>query len=34
MMSCGGSRESLGRFAHEIMPAFSDETATFRTVPA
>ena len=27
IMSCGGSRESLRRFAHEIMPAFSDEPA-------
>src|ERR1700730_12454763 len=34
IMSCGGSRESLRRFAHEIMPAFSDEPAKFRTVPA
>jgi alkanesulfonate monooxygenase SsuD/methylene tetrahydromethanopterin reductase-like flavin-dependent oxidoreductase (luciferase family) len=25
IMSCGGSRESLRRFAREIMPAFSDE---------
>ena len=25
ILSCGGSRESLRRFAHEIMPAFSDE---------
>jgi hypothetical protein len=34
IMSCGCSRESLRRFAHEIMPAFSDEPAKFRTVPA
>ena len=34
IMSCGGSRESLRRFAHEIMPAFSAEPAKFRTVPA
>jgi alkanesulfonate monooxygenase SsuD/methylene tetrahydromethanopterin reductase-like flavin-dependent oxidoreductase (luciferase family) len=34
IMSCGGSRESLRRFAHEIMPTFSDEPAKFRTVPA
>ena len=27
IMSCGGSRESLRRFAHEIMPAFADEPA-------
>jgi hypothetical protein len=26
IMSFGGSRESLRRFAHEIMPAFSNET--------
>jgi hypothetical protein len=31
IMSCGGSRESLRRFAHEIMPAFSDEPAKVRT---
>src|SRR6476659_5197098 len=34
IMSCGGSRESLRRFAHEIMPTFSDEPAKFKTVPA
>ena len=34
IMSCGGSRESLRRFAHEIMPAFSDEPAKVRTAPA
>ena len=34
IMSCGSSRESLRRFAHEIMPSFSDEPAKFRTVPA
>jgi alkanesulfonate monooxygenase SsuD/methylene tetrahydromethanopterin reductase-like flavin-dependent oxidoreductase (luciferase family) len=34
IMSCGGSRESLHRFAHEIMPTFSDEPAKFRAVPA
>jgi hypothetical protein len=33
-MSCSSSRESLRRFAHEIMPSFSDEPARFRTVPA
>jgi len=27
IMSCGGSRESLRRFAHEIMPAFADAPA-------
>jgi alkanesulfonate monooxygenase SsuD/methylene tetrahydromethanopterin reductase-like flavin-dependent oxidoreductase (luciferase family) len=27
IMSCSGSRESLRRFAHEIMPAFSDQPA-------
>jgi len=27
IMSCGGSRESLRRFAREIMPAFADEPA-------
>jgi alkanesulfonate monooxygenase SsuD/methylene tetrahydromethanopterin reductase-like flavin-dependent oxidoreductase (luciferase family) len=27
IMSAGGSRESLRRFAHEIMPAFADEPA-------
>jgi len=27
IMSCGGSRESLRRFAREIMPAFSDQPA-------
>jgi alkanesulfonate monooxygenase SsuD/methylene tetrahydromethanopterin reductase-like flavin-dependent oxidoreductase (luciferase family) len=25
IMSCGGSRESLRRFARDIMPAFADE---------
>jgi alkanesulfonate monooxygenase SsuD/methylene tetrahydromethanopterin reductase-like flavin-dependent oxidoreductase (luciferase family) len=34
IMSCGGSRESLRRFAYEIMPAFSGEPAKFKTVPA
>jgi alkanesulfonate monooxygenase SsuD/methylene tetrahydromethanopterin reductase-like flavin-dependent oxidoreductase (luciferase family) len=34
IMSCGGSRESLRRFAHEIMPTFSDEPAKLKTVPA
>jgi len=34
IMSCGGSRESLRRFAHEIMPAFSDEPVKVRTAPA
>jgi alkanesulfonate monooxygenase SsuD/methylene tetrahydromethanopterin reductase-like flavin-dependent oxidoreductase (luciferase family) len=34
IMSCGGSRESLRRFAHEIMPTFPDKPATFKTVPA
>jgi hypothetical protein len=34
IMSYGSSRESLRRFAHEIMPSFSDEPAKFRTVPA
>jgi alkanesulfonate monooxygenase SsuD/methylene tetrahydromethanopterin reductase-like flavin-dependent oxidoreductase (luciferase family) len=34
IMNCGGSRESLRRFAQEIMPIFSDEPAKFRTVPA
>jgi alkanesulfonate monooxygenase SsuD/methylene tetrahydromethanopterin reductase-like flavin-dependent oxidoreductase (luciferase family) len=29
IMSCGGSRESLRRFAHEIMPAFSDEQSYY-----
>jgi alkanesulfonate monooxygenase SsuD/methylene tetrahydromethanopterin reductase-like flavin-dependent oxidoreductase (luciferase family) len=28
IMSCGGSRESLRRFAREIMPAFADAPAT------
>jgi alkanesulfonate monooxygenase SsuD/methylene tetrahydromethanopterin reductase-like flavin-dependent oxidoreductase (luciferase family) len=27
ILSCGGSREALRRFAHEIMPAFSDPVA-------
>jgi alkanesulfonate monooxygenase SsuD/methylene tetrahydromethanopterin reductase-like flavin-dependent oxidoreductase (luciferase family) len=27
IMNCGGSRESLRRFAREIMPAFADERA-------
>ena len=31
IMSCGGSRESLRRFAREIMPAFSDEPLKIRT---
>src|SRR5262245_31043042 len=31
IMNCGGSRESLHRFAHEIMPTFSDEPAKVRT---
>jgi alkanesulfonate monooxygenase SsuD/methylene tetrahydromethanopterin reductase-like flavin-dependent oxidoreductase (luciferase family) len=31
IMSCGGSRESLRRFASEIMPAFSDEPVKIRT---
>ena len=31
IMSCGGSRESLRRFAGEIMPAFSDEPVKIRT---
>ena len=30
-MNYGGSRESLHRFAHEIMPTFSDEPAKVRT---
>jgi hypothetical protein len=30
-MSYGGSRESLRRFAQEIMPAFSDEPVKIRT---
>jgi hypothetical protein len=29
IMNCGGSRESLRRFAREIMPAFSDKPARF-----
>ena len=33
ILSCGGSRESLRRFAHEIMPAFSDEPAKVRANP-
>jgi alkanesulfonate monooxygenase SsuD/methylene tetrahydromethanopterin reductase-like flavin-dependent oxidoreductase (luciferase family) len=33
ILSCGGSRESLRRFAHEIMPAFSDEPAKVRAHP-
>jgi len=32
ILSCG-SRESLRRFAHEIMPAFSDEPAKVRATP-
>jgi len=31
IMNYGGSRESLHRFAHEIMPTFSDEPAKVRT---
>ena len=31
IMSCGGSRESLRRFASEIMPAFFDEPVKIRT---
>ena len=31
IMSCSGSRESLRRFAHEIMPAFSDEPMVHAT---
>jgi alkanesulfonate monooxygenase SsuD/methylene tetrahydromethanopterin reductase-like flavin-dependent oxidoreductase (luciferase family) len=34
IMSCGGSRESLRRFAREIMPAFSDQPAKVGTAPA
>jgi short chain dehydrogenase len=34
IMSFGGSRESLRRFAHEIMPAFSNEPVKVRTAPA
>jgi alkanesulfonate monooxygenase SsuD/methylene tetrahydromethanopterin reductase-like flavin-dependent oxidoreductase (luciferase family) len=34
IMSCSGSRESLRRFAHEIMPTFSGESAKLRTIPA
>ena len=34
IMSFGGSRESLGRFTHEIMPAFSNEPVKVRTAPA
>jgi hypothetical protein len=30
IMSFGGSRESLRRFAHEIMPAFSNEPVKVR----
>ena len=33
ILSCGGSQESLRRFAHEIMPAFSDEPAKVRANP-
>jgi hypothetical protein len=33
IMSYGGSRESLRRFAHEIMPAFSDEPAKVGAAP-
>ena len=33
IMNCGGSRESLRRFAREIMPAFSDEPAKVRAHP-
>jgi hypothetical protein len=28
IMSAGGSRDSLRRFAREIMPAFADEPAS------
>jgi len=31
IMNCSGSRESLRRFAHEIMTAFSDQSAKVRT---
>jgi len=34
IMSCGGSRESLGRFAREIMPAFADAPAKIGTARA
>jgi alkanesulfonate monooxygenase SsuD/methylene tetrahydromethanopterin reductase-like flavin-dependent oxidoreductase (luciferase family) len=34
IMSCGGSPESLRRFAHEIMPAFSHEPVKVRSAPA
>jgi alkanesulfonate monooxygenase SsuD/methylene tetrahydromethanopterin reductase-like flavin-dependent oxidoreductase (luciferase family) len=33
IMSCGGSRESLRRFAREIMPAFADEALSSRKAP-
>jgi alkanesulfonate monooxygenase SsuD/methylene tetrahydromethanopterin reductase-like flavin-dependent oxidoreductase (luciferase family) len=34
IMSCGGSRESLRRFAREIMPAFADKPAKIGTARA
>jgi hypothetical protein len=33
IMSFGGSRESLHRFAHEIMPAFSNEPVKVKNRP-
>jgi alkanesulfonate monooxygenase SsuD/methylene tetrahydromethanopterin reductase-like flavin-dependent oxidoreductase (luciferase family) len=33
IMNCGGSRESLRRFAREIMSAFSDEALSCRKAP-
>jgi alkanesulfonate monooxygenase SsuD/methylene tetrahydromethanopterin reductase-like flavin-dependent oxidoreductase (luciferase family) len=33
VMNCGGSRDSLRRFAREIMPVFSEQAADTGTAP-